>query len=129
MPIYVYECQNCGKCEDVLHSMAEIDNPSEDTQKQISCCEHTCPFITEDNKEITPEHGLPWKRLVTAANITNSSGGATVSNKTMLAKKQQERKLRSRKNFKAEVLPKMENGADKQHFERKFKDLDTKGLK
>lgn len=129
MPIYLYECPNCGKQEDVLHSMAEIDNPSEEIQQQTSCCEHTCPFVTEGNKKIIPEYGLPWKKLITTPHIANSLGGTTVSDKTMLAKKQQERKLRSRKNFKAEVLPKMEDGADKQHFTKKFKDLDTRGLK
>lgn len=45
MPTYDYKCPICDLLVEVQHSISELDNPSEETVKQISCNEHTCPRL------------------------------------------------------------------------------------
>ena len=127
MPRYDYYCEACGLHVEVMHSIAECDNPSEETQKEISCNEYTCPVVKgEMDKEIATYYGLPFKRGVSAPNIHGVVGGSSVGQRGVLLQKQKQKKLRSRKHFKKEVMPTLD-GPDKQHFEKKYKDLDVRG--
>lgn len=131
MPRYDYHCGKCGLHVEVIHSIAECDNPSEETQKEISCNEYTCPMAKEPDKfknstTIITHYGFPFKRGVSAPNLHGVVGGTSVGQRGVLLEKQKERKLRSRKHFKKEVMPGLDK-PDKQHFERKYKDLDVRG--
>lgn len=128
MPRYDYYCEKCGLQVEVFHSIKECDDPSEDTQKQISCNENTCPLINnlQSSQEIVPSYGQCFKRGVCAPNIHGVVGGSSVGQRGVLLKKQKERKLRSRKHFKKEIMPTLDK-PDRQHFEKKYKDLDVRG--
>lgn len=130
MPRYDYYCENCGLQIEAIHSINECDNPSEETQKEICCNANNCPVVNDlqyyAEKNIYPEYGRPFKREICAPNIHGVVGGSSVGQRGVLLKKQQEKKLRSRKHFKKEVLPTLD-GSDKQHFEKKYKDLDARG--
>ena len=128
MPRYDYYCDKCGLQVEVFHSIAECDNPSQETQKQISCNENTCPLVKnlQSSQEIVPSYGHCFKRGVCAPNIHGVVGGSSVGQRGVLLKKQKERKLRSRKHFKKEIMPTLDK-PDRQHFENKYKDLDVRG--
>ena len=42
MPIYCYGCQKCDVEVEIIHSMKELETPSEEVLSQISCNEKTC---------------------------------------------------------------------------------------
>ncbi len=49
MPIYEYVCPKCEVVCEVLHNMQELDSPSDDTLRQITCdgnCTHP-PHLME----------------------------------------------------------------------------------
>lgn len=106
MPIYEYQCEECGEVKEVLHSYPELEKPSEETIKEITC------------------HGR-MVRIFSAPHVANSQGGVTVSESTLLAQKQEQRKVRSRAHFKNDVLPTIKNPGERRHFENKFKGTKT----
>lgn len=129
MPIYKYKCiiPGCEKETEVMHSMDECTNPSEETQKECSCNENTCPnaIMTADSI-VVPEYGVAFVREITAPHIAGMSGGSSVGESALLAKKQQGLKKRSRAHFKREVMNDpdglVQNDKDaKRHFEGKYK--------
>lgn len=128
MPRYDYYCEVCGLQVEVMHSIAECDDPSDETQKEICCNEHTCPLTKEPGKfkDVATYYGLPFKRGVCAPNLHGIVGGTSVGQRGVLIEKQKERKLRSRKHFKKAVMPELDK-PDRQYFERKYKDLDVRG--
>lgn len=110
--MYEYECTECGARKDVLHSYDELKSPSEETLKEITC------------------HGV-MVRLFSAPHLANMQGGTTVSEKVLLAQKQEQRKTRSRAHFKNDVLPKLK-GSDRRYFENKYrgtKNIDHEKMK
>lgn len=105
-PIYDYECPACGYVKEILHSYNELENPSEETKKDLLCdCDEDRPVM---------------KRVITAPHLANMQGGVSVPESTLLAQKQEQRKTRSRAHFKNDVLPKLKGG-ERRHFENKFR--------
>jgi len=126
MPIYTYQCPNCKKEEDISHSMDECDSPSEETQLKTSCNSNTCDLARSLDKdtEVIPEYGLQWKRVITAPTLLGMSSGSSGDPKASLKKKQRQRKIRSKRNFRDEVLPTLdETPKIKKHFKDKLKDI------
>lgn len=39
MPIYLYHCPTCENQKEVIHSMSEVDIPTESTLKNTTCCQ------------------------------------------------------------------------------------------
>jgi len=108
MPIYEYACQHkrCKYTKDVLHTVAELKEPSEETLKEITC----------------PKHGV-MQRQMSVPHLANMKGGVSVSEKELLADKQARLKKRSRMHFKNDVLPDLPDRQVKKHFEKKYKGL------
>ena len=126
MPDYIYKCPNCDKVEEVNHSMSEVKNPSEELQRQTSCNSNTCKHAQSFKADagVIPEYGVRWERVPQAPHLGGMSGGSTVGERSLLKKKQASRKLRSKKHFKNEVLPTLnETPKITKHFKDKFKDI------
>lgn len=128
MPRYDYYCEACGLQREVMHSIDECNDPTEETQKETSCNEYTCPVAKEPGKykDVLAVYGSPFKRGVSAPNLHGVVGGRSLGQRAVLLEKQKERKIRSRKHFKKAIMPTLDK-PDRQHFERKYKDLDVRG--
>lgn len=110
MATYCYRCNKCksGKIIEVIHSMDFVGNEKDlpsDILKKITCI----------------YHGLK-SRVPQEPQLAGSSGGEMKSTSILLNEKQKQRKLRSRTQFKNEVLPTLQAG-EKRHFENKLKNI------
>lgn len=108
MPVYEYACEHkrCKQSKEILHSYAEIKEPSADTLQEMQC---------------PKGHGC-MTRVFSAPHLANMKGGVSVSESVLLQEKQKQRKIRSRLQFKNDVLPTLKAG-EKRHFEKKLKHL------
>lgn len=68
-----------------------------------------------------PKHGVKLTRRYYAPHLANMSGGSTTSEKELLKKKQEYKKMRSRVHFKNTKLDKITDPHERRHFEKKFK--------
>lgn len=109
MPTYVYQSVCGKKTIEVTHSMAECDNPSQE-------------LITQ-----TTYKGVRMKRVPQLVQLAGFLNGTSVSEKTLLKDKQDQRKLRSKLEFintidsNDRVSP-----SDKKMFKKKYKNLPKK---
>jgi len=55
MPLYTWECKNCGKALEVHRKMDDIDNPPEE-----KCCEK--PEISRVPPKTNVGYGLNWSK-------------------------------------------------------------------
>lgn len=101
MPCYDYSCPMCGGVrENVLHSIAERENPSEETIKEITCyCSN-------------PNGTRMLQAYLTAPGIKTPT-----RNRFNLA----QRKVRNKKHFKQHVLPTITDPQTRQHHINKLK--------
>ena len=123
MPTYDYKCQACGRVIEVVHSISQCENPSEQLLEQITCpFDRDCEVHWRDRlgMEIPRDHELVFKRTVSEPNIMGSYGGSSLSGKEKLNTIQKERKQRSTDHFKKEVFPTLPK-SEKKHFEKKWK--------
>lgn len=96
MPTYDYKCPICDLLVEVQHSISELDNPSEETVKQISCNEHTCPKLKSLDGKNIPQYGTMFKKQVSVAAF-NSFGSLPSNEKKKVLQK------RSNEHFKREI--------------------------
>jgi hypothetical protein len=110
MATYIYQCLQCkrSKAIEVQHGMDFVGK--EKGLPQDILTKITCKI-----------HGLK-SRVPQLPQFAGASGGQFKSEKTLLSEKQQQRKLRSRTQFKNEVLPTLKGG-EKRHFEKKLKNI------
>ncbi len=106
MPIYEYKCPFCDKVKDVLHTMAELDNPSNKTLEQITCNANTC-----EHESQAGVNGTLWQRQVTQVAMGKFAGMNNEQKKNFLKK-------RSSDHFKKEIEPRK---AEIQHEQLKGK--------
>lgn len=104
MPVYEFKCSKKG-CKFHLDQFLFSDNISRLTREE------------KDRKQlglVCPKHNIVLDRVYgVPAVITNQHQS--------LAKKQAQKKTRSRAHFKNEVLPTIKDPAERRHFENKFK--------
>lgn len=94
MPLYEFKCEMCERVETVLCSFDQLKN------KTPKCIKHG-----------------KMSRVFSVPNVVTGTSGQ----KELLAKKQEQRKTRSRAHFKNEVLPTIVDKDAKKHFEKKYK--------
>jgi putative FmdB family regulatory protein len=122
MPVYDYQCQACGRVIEVVHSISQCDNPSEQLLEEITCpMFQDCQVAWRDKlgMELPTDTDLIFKRKISEPNIQGSYGGSSLSGKEKLATIQKERKERSHQNFKKEVFPTLPK-QEKAFFEKKW---------
>jgi hypothetical protein len=113
MPYYDYKCNTCDVEEEVTHDMILLEEMSDKQVDKLRCKNKDCA-----------NYGEIMSRVYKAPTLGGSSGGTMMSEKQLMHKKQGERKLRSKKHFKREVLPDLnETPKIMDHFEKKFKDI------
>lgn len=123
MPTYDYKCQACGRIKEVVHSISQCDNPSEQLLEEITCpFNPECQFNWQSHlgMEIPHDHELIFKRTISEPNIQGSYGGSSLSGKEKLATIQKERKERSHNDFKKEIFPTLPK-QEKKFFKDKWK--------
>lgn len=110
---YEYKCPECGYSETVQHAMKTVAELDDQERKLIECPDTTCN-----------RYGEPMSRDYGSIQLGGASGGTFKTEKQLLKDKQAERKLRSKRHFKHEVLPTLdETPKIKKHFNDKFKDI------
>ena len=115
MPYYDYKCNTCDRAEEVTHDMVLLEDMSDEEVDKLRCKNKDCA-----------NHGEIMSRVYGSMAIGGSSGGMTgaAGTKDLLRKKQAQRKLRSKKHFKHQVLPDLnETPKIMDHFTKKFKDI------
>lgn len=129
MPIYDHACNNCKAKSDAMYQMKFVGDEQslpDEIKQDISCNPSTC------RKKKQLNDGTIWPRVIQASHIANQLNGTTVSEKELLAAKQNQRKTRSRAHFKNEVLPTIKDPGERRHFEKKFantKNVDHEKIK
>jgi hypothetical protein len=117
MPEYDYKCKVCKQTITVVHSMLSIDELPDEIKEKITCNKNTC-FQNLENE------GVLFERVIHTPILKGSSGGQILSEKQLLKKKQQSKRLRSKRHFKKEVLPNLnETPKIMDHFNKKLKDI------
>lgn len=117
MPEYDYQCNVCKQKVTVVHSMVTIEELPEEIKKKITCNPNTCLQNLENE-------GNLFKKVIYPPDLKGSSGGAFLTEKQLLRKKQAQKKLRSRRHFKKEVLPNLnETPKITDYFNKKVKDI------
>jgi hypothetical protein len=81
MPEYIYRCPKCGVEREVMHSMSEIDKPSEETQLETSCNPITCQDF--NNSDL----GLKFERIPQSCNFGKFNLLSQADKATMLKKR------------------------------------------
>lgn len=81
MPEYLYRCSKCGIEREVMHSMGEIDKPSEAIQLETSCNPITCPDVS--NSDL----GLKFDRIPQSCNFGKFNLLSTADKTKMLKKR------------------------------------------
>lgn len=115
MPKYVYRCPQCGIEEEITHSMSEIDTPSCETIEKTTCNQYSCPQWENEFNSSTKV--IEWDRIPQCFNF---AGSDPIKNNPQKMKKHiKERKIRSKKHFKKEVMPEI-GGVDRLHFIKKY---------
>ena len=106
MPVYLYYCDHkkCKKTVEIIHLMSECDTPTEKIIKETTC----------------PKHNIRMQRQIFEPQLAGASGGQFKTEKQLLDKKQEQRKLRSRAHFKNTVLPTLDSH-ERKHFDKKYK--------
>ncbi len=99
MPLYTYKCPLCDMHVDVRHSIAEIDNPNEDTIRQITCNQTTCKRVTtllvgEDQE--APVLGTQFIKVPSAPSYNTFDGKSSAEKKQILQE-------RSNKHFRKRI--------------------------
>lgn len=97
MPIYEFVCpvKRCHRTAELLCSHSDIE------RKLPVCLQHMVLMV----------------RVYSAPALITGTAGQ----KQLLAKKQSQRKTRSRAHFKNEVLKTIKDPGERRHFERKYK--------
>lgn len=99
MPTYDYSCPNCGTVkEDVFHSIAELESPSEETLSEI-----TCKCKPKGVRMILGYFNPPSIKTPTINRFLNN-----------------DRKKRNKKHFEKEVLPTLPDRDSKRHHIKKL---------
>jgi tRNA A37 threonylcarbamoyladenosine modification protein TsaB len=106
MPVYVYRCSKCKKEKEVVHSIKEIDEPTEELINGITC------------------HG---RQMIRVPQLTNLQSGKP--DRELLADKQKEEKRKARLATaqQVEANDKDIQAQDRPYLRNKYKK--TKGLK
>lgn len=113
MPSYDYYCPDCGHRITVSHSMGSIEEQSQEVKNQVECPDVECE-----------RYGELMQRDYSSISLGGASGGTFKTDKQLLKEKQAQKKLRSKRHFKHEVLPTLdETPKIKKHFNDKFKDI------
>lgn len=123
MPTYDYKCQACGMIKEVVHSMSECDNPSEQLLEEISCpMDPDCQVNWQNylGMEIPRDHELIFKRTINEPQIQGSYGGKIPQGSEKRSVIQSERMGRSHKDFKKNIFPTLPK-AEKKFFNEKWK--------
>ena len=123
MPTYVYKCQACENKIEIIHSMAECDNPSEELLEQITCpFDRDCQANWQNHlgMEIPRDHELILQRVPHAPQVMGMYCGSSLSGKEKTTTIQKERKIRSHNHFKKEIFPTIPK-AEKKFFKEKWK--------
>lgn len=123
MPTYVYQCGACGLKKEVFHSMAECDNPTDETLKKISChYDQDCQISWAETKGVETPTGEEYifKRVPQAVQIKGAYNGSSVSGAEKRATIKSERRQRSHQDFKKKIYPNLPK-SEKRHFEQKWK--------
>jgi hypothetical protein len=108
MPVYIYKCKWCGGTKEVVHSITEIDNPSEETLEET-----TCPYDRECRTNIEQHLGmetptasdLKLVRVPQAPQLMGFVNGSSLKGSERNEEIQKERKKRSTEHFKKEIYP------------------------
>lgn len=111
MPEYKYFCpaKGCKKTVKIWHLMSECDNPTLDIRLLTYC----------------KKHKVQMERQIFEPILQGSVGGTFPKESELRAKKQAQRKLRSRYHFKNDVLPKLPK-EEREYFAPKYKHLPKK---
>jgi len=110
---YIHKCNQCKRSKPV-----EIDYPMKFVGR-----EHELPWIIICN--ITcPKHGL-MPRIPQVPHLIGTKG----SEKQLLKKKQNQKKIRSKMHFKNEILPTLKDPIDRGYFKNKFEKGTNKHIK
>jgi hypothetical protein len=113
MPYSDYKCNTCDTIVEIKHDMVSFSEMSAEQIDNLRCKNEDCANCGEIMSKLFVAPHLGW-----------SSGGKTGATKEVLGKKQKERKLRSKKHFKHQVLPTLnETPKIMDHFKKKFKDI------
>jgi predicted nucleic acid-binding Zn ribbon protein len=102
MPRYDYQCPVCGEVKEVQHTIAELEQPSEETLLEISC---NC---------IEQQISKMERVYLSAPGIKTPT-----KNRYLDA----DRKKRNHKHFIKEVLPTLDNDSKKHHLNKLGKKL------
>ena len=115
MPNYDYKCLTCDLQVEVEHDMKLPRDMSDEELDLIRCPNEDCANFGEIM-------GKDWSKG--SAQLGGASGGTMMNEKQLLGKKQKSKKLRSKKHFKREILPDLnETPKIMDHFTKKFKDI------
>lgn len=107
MPIYDYSCPTCGSIqEDVLHNVSEINNPSLETIKEI-----TCHCSKKGTRRLLAYLQAPSIKTPTSAIFINKS-----------------RKERNKNHFNKEILPGLGRDEQIHHLKKAGKKIDVKNM-
>jgi hypothetical protein len=91
MPTYDYKCGTCGAVKEVVHSMAEMSAPSQETQTETTCF---CRYRAATDWQCTAMH-----RIISQAPALGTIAGMSPSQRREVLKK------RSHEHFKKEIAP------------------------
>lgn len=107
MPLYDYACPLCESIqENVIHTIAEIDNPTQETKDYITC------FCTKKGTLMVQTFiNAPCIKTPTRNRLLNES-----------------RKARNKDHFKKEVLPTMGVDGQIHHAKKAGKKVNTKKM-
>lgn len=107
MPFYDYSCPNCTNIqEDVFHSIAELNDPSPETKKEITCyCKKNGTIM--EIVFLTP----PSIKTPTRSRLLNVS-----------------RKKRNKDHFNREILPDLEQDSKIHHLKKAGKKVNIKKM-
>lgn len=111
--IYVHKCNHKG-CK----SRCEENYPMKFVGREHELPQHILYNIT------CTKHGV-MPRVPQVPHLIGARG----SEKQLLKKKQQQRKLRSKLHFKNEIMPTLKDPVDRGYFKHKFEKGANKGLK
>ena len=110
MPIYEYNCPKCdatfSNTKTVLHSISELDNPSEETIKEITC---HCT-----------KNGTRMERCYITASYIK-----TPTNRVFI---DADRRKRNKKHFNKEVLPTLGQDEKIHHLKKAGYKVNTKKM-
>lgn len=113
---YDFKCNTCDvQVEVELNEMKLPRDMSDKELDMIRCPNKDCANFGEIMSK-------DWSKA--KVNLLGFSGGSSMNEKGLLAKKQAAKKLRSKKHFKREILPDLnETPKIMDHFKKKFKDI------